>query len=316
MSRIIGPLVVILGPTAVGKTDLSIALAEAFGGEVLSADSRQVYRLMDIGTAKPTPTELARVPHHLIDILYPDEHLTVAQFQQRAYETIDEVLARGRLPLLVGGTGQYVHAVVEGWGVPRVPPNQAQRAELEAFGEVYGPTALHARLASIDPDASATIDRRNLRRVVRALEVYLETGQPITRLRRKKAPPYLTLLIGLTRPRDQLYRRVDLRVDQMMADGLLGEVERLRAAGYGWDLPSMSSLGYRQFEAYFSGKASLVQAVAEIKHETRRFIRRQYTWFRLDDPGVLWFDLEVASTAEVIEAVRSWLDMNRESFGL
>jgi len=310
------PLVVIVGPTAVGKTALSLRLAESLDGEIVSADSRLFYRGMDIGTAKPTPEERARVPHHLIDIAKPDETVGLAEFQERAYAAIADIHARGKLPLLVGGTGQYVRAVVEGWRIPRVPPNTALRAELEAQAERDGATALHARLARLDPDAAKRIDPRNVRRVIRALEVCLLTGRPISAQQRKQPPPYHILQIGLTMERMALYARADRRVEAMIAAGLEDEVRRLLEAGYGWDLPAMSGLGYVQFRPYFEGRATLEEVVAEIKRATRRFIRHQYNWFRLNDPTIRWFDV-TETTAEEIEAVvREWLerDRNRASF--
>jgi tRNA dimethylallyltransferase len=220
-------LVVIVGPTAVGKTRLSLRLAQEFGGEIISADSRQVYRGLDIGTAKPTLEERRRVPHHLIDVIAPDEPFTLAQYQELAYDAVADVLARGKLPFLVGGTGQYVKAVVEGWGIPRVPPNEELREELYRQAEIEGEETLHARLREVDPMAAQRIDYRNVRRVVRALEVYLETGRPISELQRKKPPPYRILQIGLTLERQELYRRIDERVDRMVEGGLVEEVRGL-----------------------------------------------------------------------------------------
>lgn len=306
-SRKAGPLLVVVGPTAVGKTALAVRLGEALGGEVVSADSRQVYRGMDIGAAKPTAEERARAAHHLIDLRDPDEPLSLAEYQALAYRTIDGLLARGRLPMLVGGSGQYVHAVVEGWGIPAVPPDETLRAQLYAEAEAAGAEALHARLRALDAVAAARIDPRNVRRVVRALEVCLVAGRPISELQRKAPPPYRIAPIGLTRPRPALYRRVDDRVDAMIAAGLADEVRRLAEAGYGWRLPAMSGLGYRQMGAYLRGETSLEEAAQSIKRETRRFIRQQYNWFRLSDPRIRWFDLEAFSLSEVEVAVADLL---------
>jgi tRNA dimethylallyltransferase len=297
------PLVVILGPTAVGKTALSIRLAQDFEGEIISADSRQIYRGLDIGTAKATAQEQVLVPHHLIDIVDPDEILTLAQFQKLAYETIDAVHRRGRLPLLVGGTGQWIQAVVEGWGIPRVPPDYELRDRLETQAEALGVEAFHARLAAVDPETARKIDPRNVRRVIRALEVYQKTGVPISHHQRKTPPPYHILQIGLTRPRQALYERLDRRVDKMMEMGLLAEVKRLAEAGYHWHKPAMSGLGYRQIGAYLRGELSLEEAVALIKKETRRFVRQQYNWFRLDDPSIHWFE-PGESLAETYGAIK------------
>jgi tRNA dimethylallyltransferase len=303
-----GCLIAIVGPTAAGKTAISLELAQALNGEIISADSRQVYRMMDIGTAKPTPQERARVPHHLIDILDPDVRLTLAEFQQMAYEAIDAVLARNRTPFLVGGTGQYVWAVLEGWQIPRVPPDPTLRAELEAFTEAHGSEALHARLASEDPRAAQSIDHHNVRRVIRALEVCIKAGRPITELQRRVPPPYDRYIVGLTCPREELYRRIDARVDAMMEAGLLREVERLVAAGYGWNLSSMTGLGYAQLGKVLRGETTLEEAVSEIKVQTHRFVRQQATWFRLDDSRIHWFDLGRDSAGDVLVAVRTRLE--------
>jgi len=301
------PLVAIVGPTAAGKTALAIRLCQTFDGEVISADSRQVYRGMDIGTAKPTPEERRQVPHHLIDIINPDEEFTLAEFQTRAYAAIDDVLARGRVPFLVGGTGQYIRAVLEGWTVPRVPPNRALRDRLYHEAEEQGPERLHARLVSVDPDAARKIDPRNVRRVIRALEVYEATGAPISYWQRREPPPYCILRIGLTMPREALYQRIDARVDRMMAAGLLAEVQHLVRSGYSLDLPAMSGLGYAQLGQYLRGEVSLEEAVRLIKRDTRRFVRHQYNWFRLNDPRIHWFDARADPYDAVSELVRTFL---------
>ncbi|MFZ0545308.1 MAG: tRNA (adenosine(37)-N6)-dimethylallyltransferase MiaA, partial [Candidatus Promineifilaceae bacterium] len=258
------PLLVIVGPTAVGKTSLSIALADRYGGEIVSADSRLLYKGMDIGTAKPTVEEQAAIPHHLIDLCQPDETITLAQYQRLAYHTIDDIHQRGCLPLLVGGTGQYVKAVVEGWGIPEVAPRRVLR---HALGQLGGPE-LARWLAALDPEAAERIDARNVRRVIRALEVTLVTGRPITELQRKKRPTYRIKMIGLHTDRETLYQRIDQRVDEMMASGLLAEVESLLEAGYQAKLPAMSGLGYRQLTDYLDGVYTLEEAVERIKFET------------------------------------------------
>ncbi|MBP9501104.1 MAG: tRNA (adenosine(37)-N6)-dimethylallyltransferase MiaA [Candidatus Promineofilum sp.] len=304
MNRERRPLLVLVGPTAVGKTALSIYLASRFNGEIVSADSRLFYRGLDIGTAKPLPAERAAAPHHLIDICPPDGTLSLGEYQRLATRTIDTILGRNHLPVLVGGTGQYVSAVIEGWGIPEVAPRPELRAALEALGEDEA-----ARwLAALDPAAATRIDPRNFRRVIRALEVTLVTGRPITELQRKTTPPYDIRVIGLWRSRRSLYERIDDRVDAMMAAGLLDEVRRLRDAGYGSDLPSMSGLGYRQLMAYLAGETSLAEAVERIKFETHRFARQQATWFRRDDPRITWFDLdEDDDPQQVAAAVEEWL---------
>ena len=283
------PLVVIVGPTAVGKTRLALRLAGELGAEIVSADSRQVYRGMDIGTDKPAAEERQRVLHHLVDIVDPDEKLTLARYQDMAYAAIEDVLARGRVPLLVGGTGLYIKAVVEGWSIPRVKPNEDLRAELYREAEVKGEEALHARLHQIDPVAAEKIDPRNVRRVIRALEVYLETGKPISELQRRRPPPYRILQIGLTMDRAALYQRIDQRVDHMIERGLVEEVRGLVERGYSYELPAMSGLGYRQIGCYLRDEISLAEAIGLVKRDTRRFVRQQYNWFRLDDERIHWF---------------------------
>jgi tRNA dimethylallyltransferase len=301
------PLLVIVGPTAVGKTALSLHLAERLKGEIISADSRLFYRGMDVGTAKPTPEERARVPHHLIDIADPDETVGLAEYQAQAFAVIEAIQARGKLPLLVGGTGQYVRAVVEGWRIPRMPPDLDLRAELEAQAEHDGAETLHAYLARLDPKAAQRIHPHNVRRIVRALEVCLSTGRPISEQQKKEPPPYRILQIGLTTDRAVLYDRADRRLEAMMEAGLEEEVRRLLKAGYGWELPAMSGVGYAQFKPYFEGQATLERVVPEIKRGTRRFIRRQYNWFSLNDPNIRWFDVIKTTPDEVETMVKEWL---------
>jgi tRNA dimethylallyltransferase len=301
------PLVVILGPTASGKTALAIQVAQALDGEIINADSRQIYRHMDIGTAKPTPAERVAASHHLLDIVTPDQSYTLAEYQRAAYDTINTLHARGKLPLLVGGTGQYITAVIEGWSLPGVPPNPDLRAELEVFAAEHGAQALHDRLREADPDAAARIDYRNVRRVIRALEVYLETGTPITVLQRKTPPLYRVLQLGLTLPRDQLYARIDARVERMVSDGLLEEVRALLEAGYTWDCPAMSGLGYIQWRPYLDGAITLPDVITAIRHETHAFARRQYTWFNGHDTGLQWLNINQTAPDDVITSIRHWL---------
>lgn len=301
------PLVAVIGPTASGKTTLAVDLAQQCDGEIVSADSRQLYRYMDIGTAKPTTAEQAAVPHHLIDVVTPDHNWTLAQYQRAAYAAIAGIHARSRVPLLVGGTGQYVTAVIEGWGIPEVAPNPVLRAELETFADEHGARALHNRLREADPDAAARIDYRNIRRVVRALEVFLETGTPITILQRKSPPPYRILQIGLTLDRAMLYTRIDARIDRMLAAGLLDEVRSLLERGYNWDCPAMSGLGYAQWRDCLAGIASEQDAVAAIRRETRAFARRQYTWFNGHDTGTRWFDIAHTPPSAIVATALDWL---------
>ena len=299
------PLIVLLGPTAVGKTALSLALCRRFGGEILSADSRQIYRGMDIGTAKATPAEQAQAPHHLIDIRTPDQTLTLAEYQALAYATIDEIHARMRVPLLVGGTALYVRAVVQGLRIPEAPPDPALRAELEATLAAEGLQPLVDQLRMLDPASAAVIDLRNPRRVLRALEIVRITGRSKVELEGAEPPPYAMLLIGLTRSRASLHARIDARVDAMLEAGLVEETRRLLAA-YDPALPALSSLGYREIGAVLSGTMALPDAVARIKTETHRFVRNQATSFRkLED--VEWFDLDTVAESAVVKRVGKFL---------
>jgi len=301
------PLLVLVGPTAAGKTSLSLHLAEAFDGEIVSADSRSFYRGMDIGTAKPTSAERARVPHHLVDIADPDETVGLAEFQDLAHAAINNIRARCKLPLLVGGTGQYVQAIVEGWRIPRVAPHPDLREELEAQAEEESPYALHDWLKRLDPQAAEDIHPHNVRRVVRALEVCLVTGRPISKQQGKEPPPYPVFQIGLTMDRDLLYERADKRLELMIDAGLVEEVRRLLEQGYDWSLPAMSAVGYAEFKPYFESEAALDEVVAEIQSDLRRFIRHQYNWFDLDDPDIHWFDVTETTHEEIKSIVRQWL---------
>lgn len=293
-------VLIVVGPTAAGKTDLAIALAEALGGEVISADSRQIYRGMDIGTAKATPEQRARVPHHLLDVVNPDQVLTLAEYQRMAYAAIAGVQARGLLPLLTGGTGQYVRAVAEGWQIPEVAPEPALRAALEAEAGAAGAAALHARLASLDPRAASGIDYRNVRRVIRALEVCLVTKRPISEQQAKSPPPWQAVWLGVTRRRPELYERIDARVDRMVAGGLVEEVRGLADAGYAWSLPAMTGLGYRQIGQHLRGEIDLDAAIALVKKGTRRFVQQQYNWFPPDDPAIRWLDPSAAPLRDLL----------------
>ncbi len=297
------PLIAILGPTAVGKSALALKLAQEFHGEIVSADSRLVYRGMDIGTAKPTVNEQRLVLHHLIDLVDPDEPFTLAEYQHLAYATIAEIHRRGNIPFLVGGTGLYVRAVLEGLSIPRIKPNLQRRAELERIDAPL----LYARLQQLDPVAASRIDPKNKRRVIRAIEVSEAAGTPISELQKVDAPNYRVLRIGLTMPRDQLYERINLRVDQMIANGLIAEVQSLLDRGYSADLPAMSGLGYRQMAAYLQGKTSREEAIRVLKRDTRRFVHHQYSWFRLSDERIQWFDLSELPYARIRETVEQFL---------
>lgn len=280
----------ILGPSAVGKTEISLQLAERLRGEIVSADSRLFYRGLDIGTAKPSPAEQARVPHHLIDIADPHETWSLALFQQAAIQAIADIHQRRRLPFLVGGTGQYIRAVTHAWTPPAQAPHPRLRANLETLARERSNAWLHSKLAVLDPVAAEIIDPRNLRRTIRALEVILSTGKRFSEQRGRSESPYLLLTIGLKRPRPELYARLDARIQAMFANGLLDEVQRLLDRGYSPDLPSLSAIGYRECVMVLQGKLTREQARQAIQRATRVFVRRQANWFKQDDPTIHWFD--------------------------
>jgi len=304
------PLLVLIGPTAVGKTELSLSMAEQLNGEIVSADSRYFYRGMDIGTAKPSATEMARVRHHLVDVADPDQNWSLAVFQQAAREAIADIHSRGKLPLLVGGTGQYIRAVTEGWTPPEVAPDARLREVLEKMATERGEDGiywLHARLAILDPDAAAKIDARNLRRTVRALEVVLSTGQLFSAQSGRGESAYELLTVGLNRPRAELYQRIDERIDLMFQNGFLEEVALLYKKGYGPELPSMSAIGYREAGAVLRGEMSQDEAITQMRRLTRMFVRRQANWFKPDDPQIKWFEAGQATAGEVADWVLAQL---------
>ena len=297
------PLVLILGPTAVGKTELAIQLAVRLNGEIVSADSRLFYRGMDIGTAKPSSEEQRRVPHHLIDIADPDDILSLAVFQQKARDAITDIHTRNKIPFLVGGTGQYIRAVTEGWTPPEVEPDERLRGELERIKQDRGVYWLYENLRKLDPAAAEKIDARNYRRTIRALEVILTTGRRFSEQRGQSDSPFHLITVGLTRPRAELYERVDQRIALMFANGFLEEVKGLLARGYSPSLPTMSAIGYRECIRVINGEIDEEQAKAEIRRITRIFVRRQANWFKESDPNIRWFRVE----AGVVDAIESYL---------
>ena len=295
------PLILLVGPTAVGKTELSLQLAERLNGEIVSADSRLFYRGMDIGTAKPTPEERACVPHHLIDVANPDEVWSLAVFQQKATEIIADIHTRGKLPFLVGGTGQYVRAVTQGWTPPEVKPDERLRGVLEELVDEKGTNWLHEKLQMLDPVAAEKIDPRNVRRTIRAMEVILTTGRLFSQQRGQSDSPYKLLTIGLKRPREELYQRVDERIEAMFTAGLLEEVQGLLAQGYSPELPPMSAIGYRECIRVINGELTVEQAKVEMRRATRIFVRRQANWFKEDDPEIHWFYAGEMNLVDLVE---------------
>jgi tRNA dimethylallyltransferase len=300
-------IVAIIGPTAVGKTEISISLAERLGGEIISADSRLLYRGMDIGTDKPSKEVRARIPHHMIDVTDPDQPWSLAIYRREAIDTIDAIHQRDRLPMLVGGTGQYITALIEGWIPPPKSGDPSLRQRLENYAEEHGSEALHEQLKKIDLTSAAKIDHRNVRRVVRALEIYHITGFPPSQQRASQAPPFRVLRVGLTLPRPELYARIDTRIDAMLSKGLIAEVEGLLERGCDPDLPAMSAIGYRQITEYLRGSISLDEAVSQMRKATRQFVRRQSNWFKQNDPRIHWFDVQDDVIDRVESLIRDWL---------
>jgi len=301
------PLIVIVGPTAVGKTALAIRLAEKFQGEIVSADSRLFYKGMDIGTAKPSREELTQVPHHLIDVATPDQEWSLAMYLSRTQEVIQDIHQRGSLPFLVGGTGQYIQAIVEGWDLPKTKPNPQLRETLNHWAEEVGIDGLRVRLAELDPDAAAGIDGPNLRRIIRALEVILTSGRKFSRQRGKTGSSYRIMQIGLIRPRDELYLRIDKRIAMMLDQGLVAEVKSLLDAGYTPESSAMSAIGYKQMADYLSGESTLEEAVSQIKSKTRKYVRQQANWFSDEDPNIIWFSASADPFDEILNEIQHFL---------
>jgi tRNA dimethylallyltransferase len=300
-------LAAVVGPTGIGKSRLALYLAQALNGEIVSADSRQLYRYLDIGTAKPTPEELSLVPHHLIDIVNPDEDFSLAQFQQLAYKAIEDINQRNKLALLVGGSGLYVWSVLEGWRIPAVAPDLELRRHLETKA-AGGGEELYQELARLDPAAAQKIDPRNLRRIIRALEVHQSAEKPISRMQGKQAPSFNAIIIGLTAERAELYRRIDQRVDDMIEHGLVDEVKQLLERGYDPGLPAFSGIGYRQIIQFLKGEMTLEAAVQNIKFESHRLVRHQYSWFRPKDDRIGWFDIDRAKEAEILAQLSKFIN--------
>jgi tRNA dimethylallyltransferase len=297
-------LLAVVGPTGVGKSRLALHLAQSLDGEIVSADSRQVYRYMDIGTAKPAPQEQASVPHHLIDIVNPDEDFSLAQYQQLAYKAIADISKRQKLALLVGGSGLYVWSVLDGWSIPAVAPDPEFRRSLEEKAAGGGEDELYQELAKLDPVAAQRIDPRNVRRTIRALEVHRSAQAPFSQMQGKAAPSFQTHIIGLTAERPELYRIIDLRVDEMIKRGLVDEVRQLLDRGYDASLPAMSGIGYKQITMYLKGELSLADAVQQTKFETHRLVRHQYSWFRLKDDRIGWFDIQRDKEAKILNRLK------------
>ena len=310
------PILVIVGPTGSGKTDTAVLAAKALGGEVITADSMQVYRGMDIGTAKPTPEERQGVPHPLIDVADPDAEFSVAEYVALADRVIAGIVARERVPIVSGGTGFYVNALIDRWEFPPQPADFALRERLKEVTEREGVEALHDRLRAIDPVSADRLHPNDVKRVIRALEVYELTGRPVSSYEYKpgegaRPGPYRALMYGLTLPREVLNERLEKRVHAQLAAGLLEEVRRLYEGGYGPDLPAMKGITYRQLVGYLRGEYDFDTAVELMVRDNRRYAKRQYTWFKAD-PRIRWIDILAAGGATaaaeiIVNAWREWV---------
>ena len=295
-------LIVLIGPTAVGKTKTSIELAKAFDGEIISGDSMQIYRGMDIGTAKIRHDEMEGILHHLIDIKDPIESYSAAEFQQTVRKLITEIHARGKMPIIAGGTGLYIQSVLYDYRFTETPGDEAFRERLDAESRELGHEAMHRRLADVDSEAASQIHPNNIRRVIRALEIHHTTGKTMTEYQKQQSRElqYDVALIGLTMDRDKLYERINLRVDMMMDDGLLPEVRSLYEDGIR-GVQSVQAIGYKEIYDYFDGKVSLEEAVKNLKQNSRRYAKRQLTWFR-NKMDVDWFDMTASEHRDEIIA--------------
>ncbi|MED1823974.1 tRNA (adenosine(37)-N6)-dimethylallyltransferase MiaA [Brevibacillus agri] len=301
-------LVVIIGPTAVGKTQLSLDLAQQFNGEIISGDSMQVYRGMDIGTAKAESAELALVPHHLIDIKNPDEEYSVALFQESATRLITEINQRERLPFIVGGTGLYIESVTHRFQFSQAAQDPELRERLQRLADAEGVEALHARLADVDPITAQRLHPNDVKRVIRALEIYESTGYKMSDFQlRAQHSPYDLVMIGLTMERAVLYERINRRVELMIEAGLVEEVRGLLDKGYDASMVSMQGLGYKELIPYLYGEITLEKAINDIQQRTRHFAKRQLSWFRRI-PEVQWFDMtDPAGQAKSVETIKQIL---------
>ena len=301
--------VVICGPTGVGKTSLAIDLARRFEGEIIGADSMQLYRHMDIGTAKPTPGEQAAVTHHMVDIVDPDDHFDAEMYAGMAYTTVLTLTGKGILPFIVGGTGLYIKALIHGL-FESLKIDTGIRKRLKKEAEARGGPHLHARLKTVDPAAAARIHANDTYRIVRALEIYETTGRRMSdtqQLHQFKPQRLQAIKIGLHMEREELYQRIDQRVDQMISGGLASEVQGLVADGYGFDLPAMSGVGYGQFAPYLSGEATLDEVADDVKRATRRFVRQQANWFRQDDDRIHWFEVRPDTYPAILDLIRNFV---------
>ncbi len=293
-------IIIVVGPTASGKTDLALYLAKKFNGEIICADSRTVYKYLNIGTAKPYIGKkyyrknniyiIDDIPHYFINIAEPSHRITVAHFKKTAHRIINDIVARHKIPIIVGGTGLYVDALVQGYEIPRVAPDRKLRLKLEKQLKRYGESRLYQGLLELDPDVKKFIDPKNHRRVIRALEVIIKTGEKFSELRKKNNSKYKSLILGINLPREELYNRVNKRVEKMIKLGLINEVKKI-AKKYSWSHSAMSGIGYRQFKDYLKGKEALDQAINSLKRDTRHYAKRQITWFKRNK-DIIWLNFD------------------------
>lgn len=302
----VGKVVIIVGPTAVGKSDLAIALAGSMNAEIISLDSRLLYRGMDIGTAKPSIEERKKVVHHLFDVANPDETWSLGKFNQEVIKNIEQVINKGSLPILVGGTGQYVRSLTEGWDIPQVEPVPVMRQIIEGWAKDLGNKALHKKMSILDPESGQSIQYQNVRRTIRALEVMFTTGVQFSKQRKKTNPIFSFKLIGLSRPRAELYSRIDARIENMFSSGLVEEVRGLLDLGYSGGLPSMSAIGYKETIQYIQGEILLEEVKALMKQKTRQFVRRQANWFKFDDPNIEWYPMTPYPESMIRKSIMEW----------
>ena len=303
------PVIFLVGPTASGKTSLSIQIAKFLETEIISADSRYFYRKMDIGTAKPSLKERDGIRHHMIDIADPSETISVAFFKEETEKIISALHEKQKIPIVVGGTGQYIHAIIHNWSLPQIEPEPKLREFLEKYAAEHGKEKLYKYLEKYDPEAAEIIDFRNVRRTIRAIEVIMKTGRRFSNLRKASTSLYDQKIIGIHWDREELYRRIDQRINEMIANGFIEEVEKLMKSGYPLNIPAMSAIGYREIMYYLRGKCVLEEAITLIKRNSRQYVRRQANWFKESDPTIKWFDgrkLDINHVMKYLTSQEGW----------
>lgn len=294
------PVIFVVGPTASGKTDLAIQIARHLKSEIISADSKYFYKGMNIGTAKPSANNLSEIVHHMIDIAEPDEPVSVAVYKNEVEKIIDTLHTQEKIPIVVGGTGQYIHAILHNWKMPAIEPDLRLRKVMEDYADYHGKRKLYDFLAKVDPQGAKLIDYRNVRRTIRAIEVVLKTGHRFSKQRLQEQSPYSRKIIGLHWQREELYSRIDQRIAEMIAQGLISEVITLLSKGYSIEMPAMSAIGYREIAHFVLGETSLQEAIVLMKRNSRQYVRRQANWFKVNDPDIRWFDGKVINLEDIL----------------